>query len=317
MQVLNSFDPSQIAALHQRDEFLWLELESPTEEQLCELARIVGIPDSAVEDSIEFGQRPKIDAYEGRALMVFYGAHRDPGGDIGLDEVHLHISGSELITIRRTSCPEMRAAFRHVAAEGAHSEQDAVVHVLEALTESLRNVLNSVEAEVDTFEEVAFERPSVEQRRAISRLRGQLFRLGQVVVPERDGVARGGGALERLPGFEGRAARHPFRDVHDDLVLVVDQIAYCRERLGEALSVYLASTSNRLNQIGARLTLVATIFLPITAISGFFGMNFGWLVRHIGSFWTFAVFGLGGMIGAVAVAVVLFVRAGYLNAADQ
>ena len=317
MKVLDTLDPARIAALHERDEFFWLELDSPSEEQLRSLARIVGLPGPAVEDSIEFGQRPKVDPYDGRALLVFYGAHRGVGGDIELDEVHLHLSGSELITVRRSSCPGVRSAFQHVAAKGAHTEQDAVVHVLEGLTESLRTVLNSVEAEVDAFEEAALARPSVEERRAISQLRGRLFRLGQIVIPQRDGVARGGDLLERLPGFEGRAERHPFRDVHDDLVLVVDQIAYCRERLGEALSIYLASTSNRLNEIGARLTLVATIFLPITAISGFFGMNFGWLVRHIGSFWTFAVFGVGGMLAAIALALVLFIRAGYLNAADQ
>jgi len=94
-------------------------------------------------------------------------------------------------------------------------------------------------------------------------------------------------------------------------------IAYCRELLAEALNVYLQSTSNRLNQIATRLTVLATIFVPLTLITGFFGQNFGWMVRHIDSFLAFLVFGVGGIVilgGGIWFALQ---RSGYLNSNGQ
>ena len=106
---------------------------------------------------------------------------------------------------------------------------------------------------------------------------------------------------------------HPVGAVRADPVRAANLIAYCRELLAEALNVYLQATSNRLNEIGTRLTLLATIFVPLTIITGFFGMNFGWLVRHIDTFADFAILGLGGMIVPGAVIALLLYRAGYLN----
>ena len=73
------------------------------------------------------------------------------------------------------------------------------------------------------------------------------------------------------PRLEREAARHPVRDVHDDLVLTANEIDYNREVLAESLNVLI-------NQMAGRLTIVADDFLPLTFATGFFGMNFGWLV---------------------------------------
>jgi magnesium transporter len=119
-------------------------------------------------------------------------------------------------------------------------------------------------------------------------------------------LARGGELLETLPGLERDVARHPFRDVHDDLVVTANQIDYLRELLSEAVNVLI-------NQMAGRLTIVATIFLPLTFATGFFGMNFGWLVNHISSAESFLILGVGGMILPLIVAAVLLLRSGYLQ----
>ena len=112
-------------------------------------------------------------------------------------------------------------------------------------------------------------------------------------------------------------AHHPFADVRDDLVLAVGLSAYCRELLAEALNVYLQATSNRLNQIATRLSVLATIFVPLTIITSFFGQNFGWLVDHIDSLAAFLIFGIGGTVGTVVVILAWLSRAGYLNSDGQ
>src|SRR5436190_24281606 len=84
-------------------------------------------------------------------------------------------------------------------------------------------------AEVERLEEFAFERPKPADRRRMSELRSDLFRLQQIVVPQREMLGRGGDLIETLPGLERDVARHPFRDVHDDLVVTATEIDYRSE----------------------------------------------------------------------------------------
>jgi magnesium transporter len=310
MQVLERFDADVIRALHAREEFFWLDLIDPTDEELDEMGRLLGIPPLAVADTKEFHQRPKIDDFRRRVLVVFYGAHEDD-----LVEVHVHISGDEVVTVRRGACGHL-TVVRAVQAPKAHTEVELVFRILHALTESLSAMVEQRMTEVERLEGAVFERPSEAERRRITELRGDLFGVGQVVVAQRDMLVDGGELIECLPGLEGEEARHPFRDVHDQLVLAAGRIAYGREVLGDALSAYLATSSNRLNELATRITLIATIFVPLTIVTGFFGMNFGWLVDRIDTLWAFLLFGIGGMIVPVLAALALFLRAGLLRRRD-
>jgi magnesium transporter len=301
MQVLDKVDADTIRALHERGEFFWLDLHSPTDAELDELGTVLKIPDLAIEDTKEFGQRPKLDDYETRVLIVFYGAEGDD-----FVEVHVHVSGDEVVTVRRDHCGQLHAAKDLVHAKTMRTEQELVYRILDALADSLRALVERRATEIEGLEEIAFQRPTADQRRRMAQLRSELFRLQQIVSPQRDMLARGGDVLEHLPGLEHDVARHKFRDVHDDLVLTSNEVDYLRDLLAEAVNVLL-------NQMAGRLTIVATIFLPLTFATGFFGMNFGWLVRHIDSAETFFVFGVGGMILPLVVAAVLLVRAGYVG----
>src|SRR6195952_5792914 len=96
MQVLDTVDLDAIRALHEREEFFWLDLDSPSDADLDALGKLLVIPDLAIEDSKEFGQRPKLDDYGERVLIGFCGPH-----DTDLVEVHVHVSVKEVVTIRR------------------------------------------------------------------------------------------------------------------------------------------------------------------------------------------------------------------------
>ena len=234
-------------------------------------------------------------------LIVFYGAH-----DTEPVEVHVHVSGNEVVTIRRAPCAHLWEAREKAASAHVRTEQDLVYRVLDALADSLRTLTDRYAVEVEHLEEIAFVRPKPADRRRMSELRSELFRLQQIVIPQREMLERGGDLLEKLPGLERDVARHPFRDVHDDLVVTANEIAYLREVLAEAVNVLI-------NQMASRLTIVATVFLPLTFATGFFGMNFGWMVDHIDSAESFLLLGVGGMILPLIVGAVLLLRAGYLS----
>jgi magnesium transporter len=314
MEVLDRVDADRIATLRARDEFFWLDLRDPSPAELDSLTELLQLPPMAVQDSREFGQRPKLDAYGDRVLIVFYGVDHG-GADPELVEVHVHVSGSEVVTLRRAGCMHLEAAHDGIGSVGP--EEEVVVRVLSALARSLSALVDEIAAEVERLEEVSFEHPTQMDRTRISVLRARLFRLAQVVGPERDMLAADAELLESLPGLEHEQARHPFRDVHDELVLTMNAIAFARERLGEALNVYLASVSNRLNELAARVTLFASIFLPLTFITGFFGQNFGWMVDNVDSLAAFLLLGVGGSVVTGVVIVLLLRRQGYLGVPRQ
>ena len=166
-------------------------------------------------------------------------------------------------------------------------------------------MLERIDDEIDALEDAVLERPTDEQLQRIAQLKRDLVGLRRIVGPERDLFTRAGDDLERSPGSSPRRADY-FRDLEDHLIRLSDTRRLSRPAAG-AMDVYLSTVSNRLNVVMERLTIVATIFLPLTLLTGFFGMNFGWLVRHIQSPWAFWAFGLGGSLSP-SLAIVWWIR---------
>ena len=133
----------------------------------------------------------------------------------------------------------------------------------------------------------------------------------RVVTPERDLFARAFDEITSLPGLEPSSHDY-FRDVYDHLIRISDQIDSYRDLLTGAMDVYLSTVSNRLNQVMKQLTIIATIFLPLSFVTGFFGQNFAWLVRHIDTFGAFMAFGIGGILVPAVLLLLWFRRSGYI-----
>src|SRR3954468_18927405 len=103
MEVLDHVDVDRMRALKERGEFFWLDLLRPSEPELDTLGAVLDLPPLALEDAKEFRQRPKLDDYGGRPRLFFCGAD----GEEEPVEVHLHLSGDHVVTIRRAACREL------------------------------------------------------------------------------------------------------------------------------------------------------------------------------------------------------------------
>jgi len=99
--------------------------------------------------------------------------------------------------------------------------------------------------------------------------------------------------------------------VYDHLIRISDLIDSYRDLLTGAMDVYLSTVSNRLNAVMKQLTAIATVFLPLSWLTGFFGQNFGWMVDHIGRWETFVGFGIGGEVLLVLTMLLFFRRRGW------
>jgi magnesium transporter len=311
VRVLTRIDREEIEALRARDEFFWLELHASSPEEVRDLGDLFGLHPMAIKDLLAFGQRPKIDDYGDRVLLVYYGARLDGDGRPVLSEVQLVVSGSYIVSLHRDPAPELdelRATFEQ---RPPTNESFVIYSVLDVLTDTFFPVLATMDEEIDELENAVIELPTDEQLQRLFRFKRDLVTLRKVVTPMRDLFARAGDDIIDLRGLEA-GARDYFRDVYDHLIRISDLIDSYRDLLTGAMDVYLSTVSNRLNVVMKQLTIIATIFLPLTFVTGFFGQNFSWLVGNIRGLGAFLAYGIGGLVVAVVALVMWFRRSGYL-----
>ena len=316
MHVLHSLDDEVLDRCLIGDEFFWLDLLAPSDDDIRRVGERFGLHPLAVEDSLEFGQRPKLDDYGDTALLVFYGvsaADGDPPRGPEPIEVHFHISGQWLVTIHRRPKPVLEQAAQRLRREPPGTEEEAIYRVLDALTDSFFPVLDGMDEEIDALMDAMLAGPRIDQRQQLFAMRRRLVELRRIAAPQRDILARGGDLIGHLPGLEADDARDWFRDVYDHLVRISELIDSYRDLLAGALDIYLSTVSNRLNAVSKQLTIVASIFLPLTFVTGFFGQNFGTLVRHINTPAAFWGYGVGSMVLGAAALWIWFKRSGFLD----
>ncbi len=307
--MLDRIDRDEIVGLRERGEFFWLDVVG--DEQLDELGEILDLHALVLEDMREPGQRPKLDDYREYVLLVFYGASAREES-LELIEVECVISGDYVVTHRDGPCAALDDLHKFFAQRDARDEQFVLYRILDGLTDSFFPVLASIDDEIDDLENDVIAQPTDEQLQRIFRLKRDLVAMRKVITPQRDIFARAADDIVQLPGLEP-ATRDYFRDVYDHLIRISDLIDSYRDLLTGAMDVYLSTVSNRLNVVMKQLTIVATIFLPLTVVTGFFGQNFGWLVDHIKSFEVFAIYGLGGLLLPCIILFVWFRRSGFLS----
>jgi magnesium transporter len=168
-------------------------------------------------------------------------------------------------------------------------------------------VLAEIDDRIDELEEQTFREATDEELQEIFAMKRLLVGLRKQITPQRDSFARLAAGIVRLPGMTVDDERY-FRDVYDHLIRISDLVDTYRDLLTSAMDVYLSTVSNRLNTVMKQLTVIATIFLPLSWLTGFFGQNFGWMVDRIGRWETFVGLGVGTEVVAMAALLVFFKR---------
>jgi magnesium transporter len=294
----------------QADEFFWLDLHGAEAGDEAMLEELFGFHPLALEDAEHFGQRPKLDEYDDFLMLVAYGANMDADG---LVEVHCFLSGQYLVTVHRDDCPTFEEMRTRAAREHLPPAKGALLlhSVLDALVDSFFPALAQLDDRIDELENGVLRRPDDAQLQEIFRLKRRLITWRKVITPQRDLLARLVTGVVSIPDMTPDMERY-YRDLYDHLIRISDLVDSYRDLLTGAMDVYLSTVSNRLNEVMKRLTIVATIFMPLTWITGFFGMNFGRLVLSVTGWPAFLIFGLGTQLATVLVMLWLFRRQGWI-----
>jgi magnesium transporter len=154
--------------------------------------------------------------------------------------------------------------------------------------------------------------PKESQLAELFALKRQLVDMRKLVTPQRDMVSAMTGQVIAIPGMTAEGERY-VRDLYDHLIRISDMVDSYRDLLSGSLDAYMSMVSNRLNDVMKQLTIIATVFLPLSFLTGFFGQNLGWMATRIGSLAAFLAFGIGTELLAVICLLVLFRRRGWMG----
>ncbi len=306
---------SVLAALSSKT-FFWLDLDdSTTDGTVAELLGThFGFHPLAVQAAEKFSQRPRIDEYDDFMYLVARGA--DPEAK-GIAEVHCFWSDTYVVTVRRGECAAIASVhdrMKNHRAKDAASPQIVIVYfIMDALVNSFFPVLADFDDKIDALEDDILKAPTEEQLGILFDMKRRLMEMRKVIAPQRDMMASINSGISTVPGMTDEASRY-FRDLYDHLIRLADLVDSYRDLLSSVMDTHLSTVSNRLNVVMKQLAIIATIFLPLSYLTGFFGQNFALLTQHfIVPGWTFWLLGVGLELGAVIYLVMLFRRRGWLG----
>ena len=303
------FNRENVEQLLAGEGFFWLDLDQPDQDDYAILRDVFKFHPLAVEDSEKFEQRAKLDEYDNFVFIVVYGAVPD---DDRLVEVHCFYSDKFLVTVHRDECPAFtEVRQRYVKRQKAVDDPGRLLYrIIDALVDSFFPILADFDDRIDELENQTFLNASDAQLQEIFQMKRLLVGMRKAITPQRDMFAAVSGGVAELPGMTSEDERY-FRDIYDHLIRISDLIDTYRDLLTSSMDVYLSTVSNRLNSVMKQLTVMATVFLPLTFITGFFGQNFGWMVGHIKSGAVFVGLGIGAEVLTVVALFTLFKRRGW------
>ena len=257
---------------------VWIDITAPGEAEIKALRDIFHFHPLSLEDVRRKGQRPKIEVYQTYYFMVFYDLEYPKADEpIQTHEIHIFLGKNYVVTIHEGTSGEIDEVWERWQrrADVIGSDVGALLYVLvDNLVDEYFPILDQLAERVEDVEQHIFEEFSKEALEDIFALKKDLLTLRRIISPERDVLNV---LLRRDPLIVSPETVVFLQDVYDHILRVTDSLDTYRDLLSSALDAYLSVQSNNLNEVMRRLTVISTIFLPLTFLTGFFGMNFAHL----------------------------------------
>ena len=259
---------------------LWVDIDDPEADTSGSaetlLRDVFKFHPLAIEDALKETHVPKVDDWGDYLYMVFHSIDFDPKTDtIRTRELDVFLGKNYLVTYHNEPLQFLEQDRKNIERDPSNrlcnGPDHLLYHLLDLAVAEYFPVIEHMDDTIDDAQEEVFRRPTPRTLQAIFRIKRSTLRLHRILGPERE-------VLNRLARDSYAAIREPhrvyFRDVYDHLVRVHDLTESLRDLISGALDTYLSATSNRTNDIMKTLTMVTVMFLPMTFLTGFFGMNF-------------------------------------------
>lgn len=253
---------------------VWVDLDKPTPDEAKILNEVFHFHELAIEDALSELHHPKIESYGDYLYLILHGIDfRSSEHRFTTKDVDFFLGAQFLVTVH----PGVSRSIGKV--EGVCSRDSRILgegpgmllyRIVDTMVDNYRPEVDKLAAKLDKLEAEVFERPNAQLARRILNFKKDISSLRQTVLPQRDVVGRL--ARREFPLISEQLA-YGFRDIHDHLVRLSDEAMFFQDRITSILDAHLSAVSNQLNQVMKVLTIIATLFMPLTVFTGMYGMN--------------------------------------------
>jgi magnesium transporter len=259
---------------------IWVDVASPRHEEMEEVGRCFGFHPLTIEDCLHGGQRPKLEEYEGYLFLVLHTLPKEAATSSvvdELDEIYAYVTPQALVTVHHQDAEavvKLQERLRKDPVLLTHPPGFLFHFLADNVVDQYFPFLDRLEDEIDHLEDKVLASPRPALLRRLFAYKRTLIHLRKSLSPLREvfnGLSR-----RDYPLLDPKMALY-FRDVYDHLIRATEVVDVCRDLIATTVEAYLSATSNRMNEVMKQLAIIATIFLPLSVITGFFGMNFEYI----------------------------------------
>jgi magnesium transporter len=292
-------------ALKERFKVLWINVDGLHETGVIEeFGELFGVDPLTLEDILHTGQRPKVEDFERYLYLTLQMLDfNQENGEIGQEQLSVVLGPGWVITFQEIPgdmFDPVRQRINSASSKVRKHEADFLVYTLiDAVVDHYFSILEEIENRIDMLDADLMATFSQESFNALNALKRELIMFRKAVWPLREiigSVARDDFAVV------GDLVEHYFRDVYDHVILVIDTVEVFREIVTSMHETWLAGVNNRMNEIMKFLTMIATIFMPLSFIAGVYGMNFR-NMPELNLWW-----GYYAVLGLMAIIVLGFIK---------
>ncbi len=278
----------------------WWDFFEATQEEIQSLSQQFHFHALAIEDCVGDVHYPKVDFYDTYLYLVIHGVDVDRSEIEGFapKELDVFLGQNYLVTFHKKPARSISEILRRCKENAPLLEHglDFVLYaILDILVSNYLPVLETLEDQLDHIEETIFDRPDPHVLREILTVKRTLMSLKKTVFPQRE-------VINHLARNEyqviSQKAQVYFRDIYDMLYRMAEMTESFRDVSTALVETYLSTVSNRMNEIMKVLTLVATILIPLTVVTGIYGMNFEFMPELHWRYGYFIVLGVMALITA-------------------
>ena len=287
--------------------WVWVDLSAPTPEESKVLTDVFHFHELAVEDALAEIHHPKVESYGDYLYLILHGIDfKAREHAFATQEVDFFLGPQYLVTYHNGTSrsigriTEICTRNDRVLGEGPSA---LLYRIVDAMVDNYRPEVEKLSNRLDSLEKEVFQRPRSTLVRRILDFKRDIASLRRVVTPERDAVGR---LARREFSQISEGLSYRFRDVHDHLIRLTDESMYFQDRISSLLDAHLSNVSNQLNGVMKVLTIISTIFMPMTVLTGLYGMNVD--LPHLpggpyAQFWWIL-----GIMTAICLAMLVFFR---------
>ncbi|MCL4079711.1 magnesium/cobalt transporter CorA [Coriobacteriia bacterium Es71-Z0120] len=283
------------------DAVVWADVLDPDEPTLLALAKRFPMHPLAIEDCLHFPQRPKIDVYPDSTFAIWLVPLLLDEDGVATHELDVFLGAEHLVTVHREAIKAVDDVASEAATFTARGVEWTLHAILDRAVDALFPVVEQIADALEELEDAMLADARTEHLSRLYAAKRALVQLHKILVPERD-VVRG---LARLEAFVEPDAYMYFQDIGDHLARAIDSVETYRDVATGAMDIYLSAQSNRMNEIMKQLTVIATIFMPLTLISSIYGMNFRYMPELE---WRYGYFAVLAVMAFIAAWMVWFFR---------